>query len=427
MLSNKVELRRISRKRAALLGALLLPGSLLAQFGGPTPVRAVPAKTQALTELLPLQATALPFRRTFVPSRIDGVVAERVRGYFSVRVETGDVLARLDDRLARAQLAEAEAEYQAALAQLEEAEAGPRQQSLKEARALLAKAKAQLAEATIQRDRFRDLQSKRAATRDQLDQAERRFEEARQEVEASKSRLSLLQQGTRKEALRRAHAQAEAARARRDRAQLNLDFHEIRAPFPGFVSEVYEEEGNWMERGARLLEIVDLSYLDWAIDVPSQKIPALAVGSPVDLEVAGPDGIQKYEGKLVAIGPQATMQGRNVAVVVRMQNLDPPLRSQIAARAYLPIGKARQSLVIPRDALAITAQGGRSVFVVKDSKAEARPVTVGFEGPTGVEVLTGLEAGELVVTRGNENLRPGQEVKVVDPDAKASTGGSPAR
>jgi hypothetical protein len=75
----------------------------------------------------------------------------------------------------------------------------------------------------------------------------------------------------------------------------------------------------------------------------------------------------------------------------------------------VPIGAARDVLSVPKDAL-VQARGGWTVYVAADGKAEPRTVSIGVPLGDRYEVLNGLAAGELVVVRGNERLRPGQDI-----------------
>jgi multidrug efflux pump subunit AcrA (membrane-fusion protein) len=75
----------------------------------------------------------------------------------------------------------------------------------------------------------------------------------------------------------------------------------------------------------------------------------------------------------------------------------------------IPVGEAREVLSVPKDAL-VQARGGWTVFVAADNKAEPRTVELGVPLGDRYEVLSGLTAGDLVVVRGNERLRPGQDI-----------------
>jgi multidrug efflux pump subunit AcrA (membrane-fusion protein) len=100
----------------------------------------------------------------------------------------------------------------------------------------------------------------------------------------------------------------------------------------------------------------------------------------------------------------------------------PVLRGGMLARAWLPVGARGEVTVVPKDAL-VLGTGTPVVYVVDSSPSGGKtgptgtvrpvPVTLGATVAQSVEVTGGVEPGQLVVTRGNERLRPGAAVKYV--------------
>ena len=80
----------------------------------------------------------------------------------------------------------------------------------------------------------------------------------------------------------------------------------------------------------------------------------------------------------------------------------------------IPVSQPREVLSVPKDAL-VQAQGGWTIFVAADGKAQPRPVEIGVALGDRFEVLDGLAEGDVVVTRGNERLRPGQDIAPMEP------------
>jgi multidrug efflux pump subunit AcrA (membrane-fusion protein) len=84
----------------------------------------------------------------------------------------------------------------------------------------------------------------------------------------------------------------------------------------------------------------------------------------------------------------------------------------MTARVLLPVGAPRTSIAVPRDAIVLGPQGA-AVYVVREGIAHAVPVSTGAAEGQLIEVRGELRAGERVVVRGNERLRPGQPVAEV--------------
>jgi membrane fusion protein (multidrug efflux system) len=81
------------------------------------------------------------------------------------------------------------------------------------------------------------------------------------------------------------------------------------------------------------------------------------------------------------------------------------------ARLQLPLQTAADAVVVPADAVLVAGSGERHAFVLQDGKAARRRVEIGIEAGGRVQIVKGIQPGELVVTAGNEKLKDGLEVK----------------
>jgi membrane fusion protein (multidrug efflux system) len=95
------------------------------------------------------------------------------------------------------------------------------------------------------------------------------------------------------------------------------------------------------------------------------------------------------------------------------------------ARVALPLQRAANAVVVPERALLTAVDGSVFVFVYADSVVSRRRVMTGIESSGGVEVLTGLAEGEMVVVAGHESLKDGQSVAVQEEKAKTPGAGKP--
>jgi hypothetical protein len=102
-----------------------------------------------------------------------------------------------------------------------------------------------------------------------------------------------------------------------------------------------------------------------------------------------------------------------------------PLAAGQSVTILAPMGGPREALSVSKDAL-VQQAGGWIVFVAEDGKAAPRPVTVGAAIGGRFEIEGGLSAGDLVVVRGNERLRPGQPIQYDDPAAAVASGSATA-
>lgn len=177
----------------------------------------------------------------------------------------------------------------------------------------------------------------------------------------------------------------------------------IRTPFAGTVIERLVNEGNYVEAGAPLYRVVDLSRVWVQLDAYETDLPMLALGNRVSLSVVGlPDRV--FTGQVSFIDPVVDMGTRTVELRVEVSNKDRALRPGMFAEAVLHSeGASATRLVIPRTAPLFT--GVRSLVYVEIADAErptyeAREVLLGPRTGEFYPVLDGLAEGERVVVRG---------------------------
>lgn len=183
----------------------------------------------------------------------------------------------------------------------------------------------------------------------------------------------------------------------------------IRAPFGGVILKRWVDKGEWVAPGEPVATLARDDEVDVIADVPERTIRHVRPGSTVSLEAGG----MPWEGTVVAVIQRGDVSTRTFPVKVRVKNSG-SLMEGMEARVTLPTGEERTAFLVSRDAL-ITAFGSDIVFAVVESKAKSVPVKiVGFEGGlTGIEG-EGLQEGMEVVVKGNERIRDGQAVEVVE-------------
>ena len=230
------------------------------------------------------------------------------------------------------------------------------------------------------------------------------------------------------------------AQASLDKAEDDLAKTTIWAPLSGRVIELRAEEGEVVVSGtmnnpASVIGIIaDLSEIQAVVDVDETEIAYLEFGQPVELEVdALPDNT--YTGSVVEIGSSGFQRNRQpdvtfFAVKILLDEPEEVLRPGMSVRARINTAEKTEVLVAPIQAVVdrpplVEAEGEdevadeqdeiRVVFVVDEEVARQRAVETGLSDETHVEILTGLEAGEKVVTgpyRSLKDLDDGDPVKV---------------
>lgn len=316
-------------------------------------------------------------------------LTSKVSGYVeALRVDSGDrvsasqVLAVLD-------VPELEARVHAAESGLEEAE-----QAVVEAEAALgaANAQAEVAIATFQR--FRELQEKRAVTRQEFDEVEARHEAALAERERATAGLARA-----RSARSRAEAEVRAVRAL-------FDYSRVRAPFDGRVLERQIDLGNLATPGTPLFILEKDGPLRAEVSVEESMAGRIKTGDRADVYVA--QRREPLDGTVTKVVPRVDVRSRAFRVEVEL-----PAGSQADlvpggfVRVALTVGETER-LLVPRSAIVTRGQLSMVYVVEEDTPPRLRLVTLGRERGDDVEVLSGLSAGERIASEPSQIDDPGE-------------------
>ena len=201
---------------------------------------------------------------------------------------------------------------------------------------------------------------------------------------------------------------ASSLKAEVERIEIELQKKIIRAPFDGIVIKRQVDRGEWLAEGATVAILAKDDVVDIVADVSEEFVPFIQVGMPVKATING----NEISGSVIAVVPRGDVATRTFPVKVRTPNTL-ALIEGMSARVVLPVGTARKTLIVPRDAV-IAVFGQTVVYAVQDSKAQMIRVNViGYQDlVAGVESKR-LAEGTQVVVKGNERLRDGQMVSIV--------------
>lgn len=174
----------------------------------------------------------------------------------------------------------------------------------------------------------------------------------------------------------------------------------IHSPAEGIVTEKMAIEGMYVMPGMRLFTVADLSRIWVYVDIYEYQLPWVYVGQPARMTLPYVAG-REFVGKVVYVYPYLEPQTRVIKVRLEFENPDLELKPGMYANVKLESELSRQALLIPREAY--IDSGERKVAFVDrgGGKFEPRDIQTGVEAEDGmVEVLYGLDEGEVVVTSG---------------------------
>jgi membrane fusion protein, multidrug efflux system len=214
-----------------------------------------------------------------------------------------------------------------------------------------------------------------------------------------------------------------AARAVLDGVRTRMGYTVIRAPLGGVVIQKQVEAGDVVGAQSRLFSIADLSILVVRVGVSELEIGSLGAQQSVRVAFDAHPG-RRFEGRIRRIFPSADPGTRLVPVEVALTGEGArAARPGYLARIGFALGAREGVLLLPASAV-VGSAGAHNVFVVRDGRAERRRVETGLSSEGRVEIVSGLEEGEVVVVTGNTNLRNDVEVRVVAGPGMAAQGAS---
>lgn len=340
----------------------------------PVPVVVAAARTGDLPVILHGLGSVTAFNSVTVRSRVDGQLI-RVAFEEGQLVKAGDLLAEIDARPFEAQLAQAEGQ--------------------------MARDRAQLADARINLERFRDLLGRNFIPRQQFDTQVAQVAQFEGVVRLDQGII--------------------------DSAKLQLSYCRITAPIDGRVGLRFVDVGNMVHASdqAGLLLITQVQPIAVLFTLPEDDLPRvlgkLHGGERLTVEAYDRAGQTKIAaGSLVSMDNQIDQSTGTTRLKAVFDNADNGLFPNQFVNARLLLDTKRGVTIVPVAGIQ-RGPSGTFVYVVKaDETVEVRPVTVGPTVGLDVAIESGLNAGERIVTDGVERLRAGSAVRIRSAESGAA-------
>jgi membrane fusion protein (multidrug efflux system) len=209
-----------------------------------------------------------------------------------------------------------------------------------------------------------------------------------------------------------AFAALQTARASVQLGQTRLDKTVLRAPFDGILGLRSVSKGGYINSGDTLVTLQSIDPLKVDFRVPETLLSNVRVGQKISLTTdALPD--RKFDGEIYAIDPQLDVNGRALKLRALVGNHDQVLRPGLFARVGISAESRDNAILIP-EAAVVPEGNTRYVFRIEDGKAVRVEVKLGLRRNGEVEITQGLAPGDVVVTGGQQRVRPGGRVEVIE-------------
>jgi len=261
------------------------------------------------------------------------------------------------------------------------------------------------AELALQRDEFRGVLASHESRRGFLEREAARLRQLAAENIAAKNLLDQVETD-----LQSAIGDIATARARLGQIELHLERTRVRAPFDGVVTERLRTPGEYVQAGDEVVRMVDPASLEVVARAPLPSLGFIGPGSELQVFSDWNSG----SGTIRTLVPFG--DSRSHMFELRLSIAATPWRVGENVRVAVPSAPATEMLAVPRDALVLRREGATVFRITPEGTAEQVEVTPGLNAGELVAVTGRLVAGDRVVIRGAERLRPGQPVSIIGDD-----------
>lgn len=365
--------------------------------------------------------TVVPLQEIVVTPKIAGKI-EKIFVSESDFVKAEQVLVKLEQIDFLLAVRQVEAALATARANLDYLLAGTRPEKIEQAKAALHQAQANLTNMEKEHQRIKQLAAGDLVAKRELDVVIAQYESAIAQEKQAKEQLEMLKKGPTDEELEIARAQVRQAEAGLAVAKNILSDTILKAPFAGLITARFVDEGVQVYTAPKteILKLTDVSRVKVVTPVSERDFPKVEIGILAEIQVDALAG-EIFRGKVSRIIPEINPISRNFNAEVEIPNPNLRLKSGMFANLRLFVGQ-KETLTISREILIMDLVTGVSyAFVVEGNQAVRRRLTLGERSGLLIEVLQGLKEGEDLVIKGQNNLKPGSKVKIIQESAgKAS-------
>jgi RND family efflux transporter MFP subunit len=423
----------LRERPAAILFAFLLLAGLasgckknLPVAASEVTVQAEKVEAKAITEYVTGESVLAPQAQAAIVPKISAPIKSWViqRG---AHVKKGELLATLENadldaamRDSRGALKQADAAY------MTTTKAGV-VEDLQKAKLDVAQAKANLDVAQSVFDSRQSLVEQGAIPRRDFETARAGLVQAKAGFDIAEQHLNSLTSVSQTATIANAEGARESAQGKYEAAEAALSYSEIRSPIDGVVTDRPLFAGEMANAGQAVVTVMDVSTLIAKIHLSPTQAAAIKVGDEATVTLPGQDAPMR--GKVSLISPALDPGSTTLEVWVSIPNKESRFKAGTPVHVSIAARTVNNALCVPNEALIADKAGNPAVMVIgPDGVANQKAVTTGITDGHDTQIVSGLAAGDEVVTKGAYGMDDGTKVKVAaagaaDEDEKPSAAG----
>jgi multidrug efflux pump subunit AcrA (membrane-fusion protein) len=391
-----------------------------AEAEGVASVEVTRAAEEPIREVVEADAVLFPIDQASVMPKISAPVQK----FFVNRgdhVKAGQLLAVLENR----DLVAAE---NAAKSQVDQAEANLRSTESAAVPEAITKAQTDVASDQEQMDAARRVLESRqklfqdgALARKSVDDAAVAYAQAKAQYETAREHLRAFESVGKQEQIKTAQAQLAAAQAQYRSAAAQVSYSEIASPIAGVIADRPLYAGEMAAPGSPLLTVMDTSRVVARANIPQALTANIRIGNAAVIRLA--DGRTEVAARVTVVSPATDPASTTLQVWAEATNPGERLKPGTGVRLSIVTGTIPHAVVIPAAAILAGEEGGAAVLVVgADSAVHRKPIETGARDGDKVQVVSGVAAGDQVVTAGGVGLDDNSKVRIAQPGARDEAG-----
>lgn len=374
----------------------------------PAPVVAVQAatvQTKVIESAITTNAVLYPRDQVAIVPKI----VAPIKKYYVTRgshVHAGEILVTLEDKDLKGALTESQGNYQQA-----ESAYNSAQQS----------AERDLKIAQEQLDAAQSLYDSRVTLNKQGAMSQKDVQDAKIALSQARNQYDLAEK---QYTLKSAEGQLTAAKGKLSTAEADVGYSTIVSPIDGVVTDRPYYAGETPASGAPVVTVMDLARIVARAYLTPQQAAQLHIGDPASINPE--NGQPEFSGKVTVVSPAVDPNSTTIQVWVEGANPRGKLKPGTTVAVRIVNSTVKNALVVPQDAVLTGADGAKSVMVIgPDQIAHSTTVTTGIHQNDDIQILTGLNAGQQVVTQGAYGLPDGAKVTIASPAEPAEKQAEP--
>jgi HlyD family secretion protein len=408
---------RVKRRRPHLIGVWFM--MLLCLVGCSAPqkdkapvvnVEVTPARRAPISENISAEALVFPLRQAIITTKITSTIKTFLVQRGS-RVQKGQLLAVLENADLAAASEQSKGEYEQAEAGYASTTGASLPEEIQKAELDASSAKASFDAQQKMYDSRKELFDQGALPRRDLDSAEVALAQARSQYQQAAKQLDDLQRIGRDLALKSATGQLAAAKGKYLGAQAQLSYSEIHSPIDGVITDRPLYPGELAAANQPLMTVMDTSKLIAKAHIAAAQAALLKAGDPAQIELPGED--LDIEGRVTLVSPALDPGSTTIEVWVEASKPNSAIKPGMTVTVSMTARTFNDAIVVPEAALQKNADDVPYVLVAgADGVAHARNVETGIRTTDAVQIISGVNEGDAVITAGGYGLPDGTTVKI---------------